>query len=387
MENTPSAPEPASQEAMDPADSVPVSTLSKPAPRSRSEALLLAAFWLIAFSLVLLAGYSVWLYRFAPKAEPVAASAAVEPLPTRQEFTAVVDQPLPVYSTGSATTRLIRRPLMHTIIPSRPRQDAIEYTVETGDSVFAIAKKYNLKPETVLWANYDQLQDAPDSVAPGMILKIPAVDGVYYQWQEGDTLESVTAYLKVSKEEILSWPGNKLDLSNPTFSVGDYIMVPGGVREFRAWFVPQIARGQAGVSKQVYGPGACEGSYEGVYGGAGFIWPTVNNFLSGNDFWSGHLGIDIAGFTGDLVWASDSGVVVFAGWSTGGYGNMVMIDHGTGYQTVYGHLNTYSVSCGQSVNQGNVIGSVGSTGNSTGSHLHFEVRLFGQFVNPWYVLP
>jgi murein DD-endopeptidase MepM/ murein hydrolase activator NlpD len=263
----------------------------------------------------------------------------------------------------------------------------LEYTVESGDSVFAIAKKFNLKPESILWANYDQLQDAPDSLAPGMTLKIPPVNGVYYQWQEGDTLDSVSAYLKVSKDEILNWPGNNLDLTNPTFTAGDYIMAPDGQREFKAWFVPQIARGKAGVSKQLYGAGACDGSYEGAVGGAGFIWPSGNHSLSGNDFWSGHLGIDIAGATGDLVWASDSGVVVFAGWSTGGYGNMVMIDHGNGYQTLYGHMNTYSVSCGQSVYQGNIIGTIGSTGNSTGSHLHFEIRLNGQFVDPWYVLP
>ena len=164
-------------------------------------------------------------------------------------------------------------------------------------------------------------------------------------------------------------------------------MIPGGQREFRSWFVPQIARGNAGVSKAVYGPGACEGSYEGLYGTGGFIWPTANHVLSGNDFWSGHLGIDIAAFVGDAVYASDSGVVVFAGWSTGGYGYMIMIDHGNGYQTVYAHLSSVQVGCGQSVYQGEYIGAAGSTGNSTGPHLHFEIRLWGQFVNPWYVLP
>ncbi len=123
-------------------------------------------------------------------------------------------------------------------------------------------------------------------------------------------------------------------------------MLPNGEREFRSWIVPQIARGAAGVSKSVYGPGACEGSYEGAYGTGGFIWPTASHVLSGNDFWSGHLG-----------------------------------------QTVYAHLSSVGVSCGQSVYQGGYIGGSGSTGNSTGTHLHFEVRLSGAFVNPWHVLP
>jgi murein DD-endopeptidase MepM/ murein hydrolase activator NlpD len=184
-----------------------------------------------------------------------------------------------------------------------------------------------------------------------------------------------------------NYPGNKLDLTNPVIEPDQFIMVPGGQREFRSWIVPQIARGNAGVSKSVYGPGACEGSYEGLYGGGGFIWPAGNHFLSGNDFWSGHLGIDIAGGIGDAVLASDSGVIVFAGWATGGYGYMIMIDHGNGYQSLYGHLSNVGVGCGQSVYQGNYIGGIGSTGNSTGSHLHFEVRLYGQFVNPWHVLP
>jgi murein DD-endopeptidase MepM/ murein hydrolase activator NlpD len=99
------------------------------------------------------------------------------------------------------------------------------------------------------------------------------------------------------------------------------------------------------------------------------------------------LGIDIAAGDGAGVFAADSGVVVFSGWATGGYGNMVMIDHGNGYQTLYAHLYKVAVACGQSVSQGQTIGYAGSTGNSTGAHLHFEVRYQGGFISPWYVLP
>ena len=87
------------------------------------------------------------------------------------------------------------------------------------------------------------------------------------------------------------------------------------------------------------------------------------------------------------VVASDSGVVVYAGWDTTGYGNVIMIDHGNGYATLYAHLSALNVGHCASVSQGQVIGAIGSTGNSSGPHLHFEVRLNGGFVNPWDVLP
>jgi len=90
---------------------------------------------------------------------------------------------------------------------------------------------------------------------------------------------------------------------------------------------------------------------------------------------------------GEPIFASDSGVVVFAGWASGGYGNVVVVDHGTGYQTLYAHLSGVTSGCGQSVVQGQTIGLGGNTGNSTGAHLHFEVRFQGGFVNPWFVLP
>lgn len=351
----------------------------------KAERLILAGSWLMAASLVLLAFYLGW----RAKSTAAASLSSPEPIPS-----VVSDQPvvreeavLPGVNIHSSPRTISRRVAMHTIIPNRPREEVIEYTVAMGDSVFAIAKNFNLKPETVLWANYDLLQDSPDQLSIGMVLKIPPVNGVYYQWQEGDTLEKVAGQFKASVEDILSWPGNQIDLTNPVIQPGQWVMIPNGQREFRSWIVPQIARGKAGVSPTVYGSGACSGSYEGAYGTGSFIWPVASRVLSGNDYWSGHLGIDLAAGMGDPVYASDSGVVVFAGWAVGGYGNMVMIDHGNGYQTVYAHLSSVGVRCGQSVYQGGYIGATGSTGNSTGTHLHFEIRIWGQFINPWYVLP
>ncbi len=283
---------------------------------------------------------------------------------------------------------LYRHINIHTIIPTRPRDTAITYTVSVGDSVFGIAKDFNLKPETVLWANYDQLKDNPDMLSPGMVLNIPPVNGVLYKWTEGDSLEGVAGKFQAKPEDITNYSGNHLDLIDPEIKPGQMVMVPDGKREFVQWIIPTIPRGAAGVSKSVYGPGACNGTYEnGAMGSGFFVWPSIQHKLSGNDYWSGHLGIDIAGGLGDPVYAADSGVVVFSGWTTAGYGNMIMIDHGNGWQSLYGHLNSTVAGCGANVARGQLIGWLGSTGNSTGPHLHFEIRLWGGFVNPWTQLP
>jgi hypothetical protein len=344
--------------------------------------------WLIALGVLALALYLGWQrWMMEPVSQPDSPTSQIRLEPTAAPAIAAQPSDLPVYAWQESGDAIPRRTTLFTDIPNRPRQEVVEYTVDAGDSVFAIAGMFKISPETLLWSNYDQLKDNPHANATGMVLKIPPTDGVYYQWQEGDTLESVAAAFQTDPEAILSWPGNRLDLTDPQIETGDWVMVPGGQREFQQWIVPVMARGSAGVSNAVYGAGACAGGYEGLYGSGSFIWPTVHHTISGNDYWSGHLAIDIGATLGEPISAADAGVIVFAGWSTAGYGNTVAIDHGNGYATLYGHLSSVVVSCGQSVRQGQVIGYGGSTGNSTGPHLHFEIRYQGGFVNPWYVLP
>jgi LysM repeat protein len=367
---------------------------STPAPQAavikttrKSNGVLLAGTWMLALSLVLMAVYLGWRANSTQAAAPGSTATSIPQIERLASPTNQLSANLPDYFKGVPEIGVVRRTTLHTNIPSRSRTNVIEYSVTTGDSVFGIAQSFNLHPETILWANYDQLNDSPDMLNPGMTLNVPPVDGVYYQWQEGDTLETIAAKFDATVQDILSWEGNNFDLTNPQVKPEQWIMVPNGHREFRQWLVPTIARSNSGVSKSVLGPGACEGDYSGAYGSGVFAWPTASHTLSGNDYWSGHLGIDIAGSLGDGVFASDAGVIVFAGWANGGYGNMVMIDHGNGYQTLYAHLSSVSAACGQSVYTGSYIGAVGSTGNSTGSHLHFEVRYMGGFISPWYVLP
>jgi penicillin-binding protein A len=136
------------------------------------------------------------------------------------------------------------------------------------------------------------------------------------------------------------------------------------------------------------GSASCVVTLEGVEGTGTFIWPSNYQALSGGDFKIGHPGLDLAAPSGSPVYAADTGVVIFAGW-TGviGYGNAVMIDHGNGYRTLYAHLSQVSIHCGAKVDQGKLIGLSGNTGNSTGAHLHFEVRVPGGYINPLRVLP
>jgi murein DD-endopeptidase MepM/ murein hydrolase activator NlpD len=273
---------------------------------------------------------------------------------------------------------------LKTNVPAdKPRYDVEEYRVVSGDSVFAIAESFKVQPETVLWANYDVLQDDPHSLAPGMVLKIPPTDGIYYQWKENDTLESVAIEFRAEIDDILNFPGNDIDLASPKIESGSWVMVPGGEREFVQWLVPTVAKGASGTSQT--NESVCSG---GAVGGGGFTWPAGNHFLSGNDYWSGHLGIDIAAGEGAPVYAADGGVVTMAqGGYNYGYGNVIQIDHGNGYSTVYAHLSQIGVGLCQSVGAGTQIGAAGNTGNSQGAHLHFEVRQNGGFINPWFVLP
>jgi murein DD-endopeptidase MepM/ murein hydrolase activator NlpD len=120
----------------------------------------------------------------------------------------------------------------------------------------------------------------------------------------------------------------------------------------------------------------------------GFIWPLNGGVTSyyGERWGSMHTGIDIDGTTGDPVVASKSGRVILAS-SYSGYGNCVIIDHGGGFSTLYGHLSSFDVSSGQDVSQGEIIGRVGCTGSCTGDHLHFEVRVNGSPRDPMNYLP
>lgn len=283
----------------------------------------------------------------------------------------------------------------HTIIPSRPRIEVVQYTVLEGDSVFGISEKFGISPETVLWGNYSVLLDNPHSLKPGQVLSILPVNGTYHEWQQGEGLNGVAKYYGVTPEDIINYPTNGLDatvigdFSNPNIPPGTMLIVPNGRREFVSWSAPLGVTRENPASARVLGAGACDPVSGGAVGYGAFIWPSNKHYLSGFDYspTTNHWGIDIAGNVGEGVYATDAGVVVYAGWNDYGYGNMIMIDHGSGFQSLYAHMSAFNVGCGQSVGQGDVIGAIGNTGRSSGAHLHFEIRAISSYVNPWDVLP
>ncbi len=177
--------------------------------------------------------------------------------------------------------------------------------------------------------------------------------------------------------------------------MGQTLVVPGGKREAVVWQLPEPSQVSASAAPGRASSGAggwtnagqCQGVTTPPIGTGRFIWPSNAHWISGNPYTWWHQGIDLAGQLGDPVYASDTGTVIWDGPNAWGYGNMILLDHGNGWQTLYAHLSQVYVRCGQQILQGAQIGAVGSTGNSTGPHLHFETRLGGTLPNPLDKLP
>ncbi len=315
--------------------------------------------------------------------QQVEAEASIEATPTPLN----VALP-PMQTSTTADVSVLRQPNLDTNVPADVRQSVVHYTVEAGDSIFSIAKQFGLKPESVLWANDNYFGGDPTTtLSTGVDLVIPPTDGILYTWKDGDTLAKIADKYDADEYSIISWPSNHIDVTDPQITSGSLVMIPGGSTEIKSWIQVVEYSSKSGVTRVIAGAGGCQASSDGPIGSTAFIWPSANHYLSGFDFTSYHKGIDIAANVGDPVWAADNGTVVYAGWNDTGYGYMVMIDHNNGYATLYGHLSAYYVHCGDFVFQGTPIGAAGATGNVTGPHLHFEVRLNSGFVNPWYVLP
>ncbi len=274
----------------------------------------------------------------------------------------------PVVAFGGSSVKssgpLTRAAVPFTTIPDRPRTDILTYEVQPGDTVFGIAEKFGIKPETIMWAN-PVLEQNPDLLRIGDKLVILPVDGVYHKIKKGDTLAKIAKKYKVKPEAIVNFAWNQLDGPDASLTPGKYLIVPGGRKPYVARTV-SIYRGPIPKSARK--------------GTGSFVWPTSGYITQG--FWNNHRAIDIGAWLGSPVVASDSGYVVYAGWDKSGYGNLVIIDHGNGYRTYYAHLSAIYVRVGDSVAQGQQIGAVGSTGHSTGPHLHFEIRYRNVQRNP-----
>ncbi len=257
----------------------------------------------------------------------------------------------------------------HTIVPERSRQEIVVYTVQSGDSVSSIAQKFDISSETIMWSN-EGLEDHPDMLRLGQELVILPVSGVYHTVRAGETVEDIAAEYEVEPPAITGYALNGLE-EPYELRAGQKLVVPGGSKPF--------------VYQQVYA------SWEGApptgaeRGSGNFGWPASGLLTQG--YWSGHPAIDIGAPKGSPVYAADSGFVVTTGFSSWGYGRMIVIDHQNGFQTLYAHLAASYVEPGQPVVKGQQIGTVGTSGNATGPHLHLEIHLNGVPRNPLGFLP
>jgi murein DD-endopeptidase MepM/ murein hydrolase activator NlpD len=275
-----------------------------------------------------------------------------------------VGQPWRMQEEGS----LVRAALPLTEIPSRLRRAVITYTVEPGDTVQGIAILFSIMPETIMWSN-SAIEDAPDYLRIGQQVVIIPIDGVYHTVAKGDTLESIAKKYKVGTDAITSVSFNNLQPPDYHIEPGVKLIVAGGEKPY----VPKIVTSYSGPVP------------EGARGTGRFQWPVLGALTQ--VYWWGHRALDIATATGTPVYAADGGFVSFAGWTDVGYGRLIVIDHANGYATYYAHLNSFNVIAGQSVQRGQLIGTVGSTGNSSGPHVHFEIRYNHSLLNPRLYLP
>jgi LysM repeat protein len=252
-----------------------------------------------------------------------------------------------------------------TDISAKPRDKIVDYEIQTGDTISSIAEKFGVSIDTVLWENG---LTQTSKIKPGQTLKILSVTGVSHKVQKGDTVYSIAKKYDASPQAIVDFPYNTF-VNDETFelAIGDVIIVPDGVKPNVQPIAPRLG--------SVMTPNAGAVTALGV-----FVWPT-NGTISQRFSWY-HPGVDIANRALPNVLAADAGTVVFAGWDGAGYGNMIMIDHGNGYKTRYAHLSKIYVVVGQTVNRGAAIGRMGSTGHSTGPHLHFEIYSGGTRINP-----
>jgi len=233
------------------------------------------------------------------------------------------------------------------------RTDVEIYTVKAGDTLWGIANRYGLDIDTLRWSNPD-LERNPDLLTPGSELVILPILGAYHTVAAGETLESIAAQYGVSDVDIINYPLNRLSLPFHLQS-GQGLVIPN-------------ARKDLTLSPPDFDPGYT------------FAWPLSGQITQG--YHRGHLAIDIGAPYGSSVYTADAGTVVYAKWARTGYGFTIVIEHDADRETLYSHLKGTFVQLGDQVERGQIIGEVGSTGNSTGPHVHFEIREQGKRVNP-----
>lgn len=262
---------------------------------------------------------------------------------------------------GLAAETISKTGSISTLLLPKPKSEIFEYIVESGDTVSSIAEKFQISINTILWAND---LSGLSIIRPGDKLTIPPTNGVIHKVKKGDTISAIAKNYNVEQDAVLNY--NQL-ISNEQLSIGQVLIVPGGEIQ------QSYQRTPSGFTSVFKPPSSQKKT-------GGFIWPTVSRSITQYYHWRHHA-IDIGGKISSPIYASMSGTVTHADWGNG-YGYYVIMDHSGGKKTLYAHLSKIYVQNGDQVVQGAVIGAVGSTGWSTGPHLHFEIIINGTKVNP-----
>lgn len=285
-----------------------------------------------------------------------------------QEFPGRSINPWDVESNPTVLSATTESTGTETLISEKVRDSIKQYTVEDGDTVASIAKKFGIDADTIRWQN----NLTGDKIKVGQTLEILPVTGIAHKVQKGDTVYSIAKKYDSNAQAVVDFPFNTFS-NDETFelAIGQVVIVPDGVK-------PQEDTVSIPRARQIT-PDA--GS---VVASGNFVWPT-NGTITQNFSWY-HPGTDIANRAVPNVVAADSGVIEYAACINWGYGCHVIINHGNGFKTLYAHFQQIYVKVGQSVGRGALIGQMGSTGRSTGPHLHFEVSKNGVKLNPLSVL-
>lgn len=256
----------------------------------------------------------------------------------------------------------------HPTPANSPLHQTIVYTVEDGDSIGTIAEKFNLKTSTLLATNGLSEHEV---IHKGDQLTILPTDGVLHSVKSGETISSVSAHYDIPGSTIIAY--NNLS-DDAAIQIGQKLIIPGAAPTSAPVAIAHSEEDNQSPSTSSTAPANLPAL------GKGLIWPTVTKHISQYFKW-GHTGVDIDNRSRPAIYAAEGGQVKIA-HRLGGYGNLIVIAHGNGMETYYGHLGKFYVSEGERVTKGQAIGQMGSTGHSTGPHLHFEVRIAGRPANP-----
>ncbi|MDO8451622.1 MAG: M23 family metallopeptidase [bacterium] len=247
---------------------------------------------------------------------------------------------------------------VETVVSKKPRDQVIIHIIQEGDTLGSIAEKFGVSIDTIKWAN----DIKKDSLTIGQQLKIPPVSGIVHKVKEGETIYTIAKKYKTDAQKIVNFPFNDFsDLETFTLAVGQTLIVPDGVQPQAPAILLPVPPVFAGGTGQ-------------------FQWP-AGGIISQYPVWY-HNALDIANSAAPGIAAAEAGQIVSVEHLRYGYGKHIIISHGGGLSSLYAHLQDTYVKPGDRVARGQIIGKMGSTGRSSGTHLHFEVRKNGVIVNP-----